>query len=229
MPIFRSFLRVRLVWHLRAVALRCCQCWISPAAASISAAHTLPLSQQLCTNAAAAICTWHTVRSGFFPPQLLANPGQEQVAHRGEDQVPFQSQPAAAFPHHGPFLTVLDAVSHPRLVPQFRRVLEHVLHADRRSAAGEQSRCLAAASFAAPKRSAGTPRRLGCPPHGNDHGRPTTLPAETVRRPTGNGNPPWRTPSEPSRCSSPFCRRCRTIAAARPESCRLASRRWFRR
>jgi len=40
----------------------------------------------------------------------------------------------------------------PRLVPQFRRVFEHVLDADGRAAAGDRSRRLAAASPGSPKR-----------------------------------------------------------------------------
>jgi len=71
MPMFRSFLRVRLVCDLRAAPMRCCQCWISLAAASIRAVHRAPLSHQLRTSAAAATCPWHTVRSGFFPLSSL--------------------------------------------------------------------------------------------------------------------------------------------------------------
>src|SRR5580698_2152190 len=98
MPFFRSFRRVALMCEVRAAALRRCQCWISLAASSMRAAERAPLSHQLRTSAVTATCTWHTVRSGFFPPQLLASSGEEQVTDRTEDQVSFQSQPTPSLP-----------------------------------------------------------------------------------------------------------------------------------
>jgi hypothetical protein len=98
MSIFRSFFRVRLMWQRRAVALRCCQCWIVLAVALINATDARPLSHQLRTSDPIAVCTWHTVSSGFFFPQFLADSHHEQVAHRCQDQVSLQSQPVTPFP-----------------------------------------------------------------------------------------------------------------------------------
>jgi len=98
MPSFRSFLRFCLVWLLRAVAMRCCQCWISLAVCSINAVDARPLSHHERTSTPTAVWTWQTVRSGFFPPQLFTNSGQEQVAHAGENQVSLQTEPATALP-----------------------------------------------------------------------------------------------------------------------------------
>lgn len=83
MLFFRSFLMVRFRWDFRAVALRCCQCWIVVAVCSMSACEARPLSHQLGTSAATASWTWHTVSSGFFFPQLLSHARQEQVTHAG--------------------------------------------------------------------------------------------------------------------------------------------------
>ena len=47
MPILLSFLMVRLRWHFRAVALRCCQCWMIWAVCSIRVVEARPLSHQL--------------------------------------------------------------------------------------------------------------------------------------------------------------------------------------
>src|SRR5208283_3963183 len=234
MPFSRSFRLVRLVFDFRAAAMRFCQCWILFAASSINAVRRTPLSHQLRTRAATATCTWQTVRSGFFFPQPLADPSQEQVAHRSENQVSFQPQPSSAFPlvetdlllliletplhpptreshqqqslhrglfrgvaeeeldllrlqgvasdyevdphpgqivlifdrdhgvldfpHHGALLAVLNAIPQPLLIPQLRRVFQHVLHADRRPAAGDQSRRLATPSPPTSKRPFGHPR-----------------------------------------------------------------------
>ena len=98
MPCFRSFFRVRFVWHMRAVALRCCQCWITLAVCSISTVEARPRSHQLFTSAPTAACTWHTVSCSFFPPQLFVNSCKEQIAHRSEDQVPLEPKPATSLP-----------------------------------------------------------------------------------------------------------------------------------
>jgi hypothetical protein len=47
--------------------------------------------------AATAVCTWQTVRLGFFPPEVLSDLGQEQVTHRTEDQMALQAEVAATF------------------------------------------------------------------------------------------------------------------------------------
>ena len=107
MPICRSFLRVRFWWLLRAVAWRCCQCWIVLAVCSMSLVDARPLSHQLRTNEPVAVWTWHTVNSGFFPPQLFADSSQEQVTHAGENQVSLEPQPPAAFPLVEPDLLFL--------------------------------------------------------------------------------------------------------------------------
>ena len=107
MPICRSFLRARLWWHLRAVALRCCQCWIVLAVCSMSVVDARPLSHQLRTNEPMAVWTWQTVNSGFPPPHFFADSSQEQVTHAGENQVALESQPPAAFPLVEPELLFL--------------------------------------------------------------------------------------------------------------------------
>ena len=56
MPIFRSFLRFPFVWHFRVAAIRCCQCWMVLAVASISVADARPLSHQLRTSDPTAVC-----------------------------------------------------------------------------------------------------------------------------------------------------------------------------
>ena len=98
MPIFRSFLRVCLVWLLRAVALRCCLYWIVLVVCWISAVDAWPLSHQLPTSAPTAVWTWQTVSSGFSPPQPLSRAGQEQVADARQDQVSLEAEPTTAFP-----------------------------------------------------------------------------------------------------------------------------------
>jgi hypothetical protein len=51
---------------------------------------TCPVSHSDWTNAPAAWRSWLTVRCGFFPPPLLMDLGQEQMADRRQEQVPFQ-------------------------------------------------------------------------------------------------------------------------------------------
>src|SRR3990172_7160048 len=96
MPNARSFCRVALLWLLRAWAFLCCAQAISFAACSYSGLEARPSSHQDLTTAAAATWTWQTVTSGFFPPKLLADSGQEQIAHGRERQMSLQSHPAAA-------------------------------------------------------------------------------------------------------------------------------------
>jgi hypothetical protein len=68
------------------------------AVCSISDGEVRPPRHQFGTSAATASWTWHTVSSGFFFPQVFSDARQEQVAHTGQDQVPLEAQPSAAFP-----------------------------------------------------------------------------------------------------------------------------------
>lgn len=61
------------------------------AASNWTWAALLPSDQER-TTAAAAMRTWHTVSSGFFPPQLLLDLRQEQVTHGGYRLMAFQPQ-----------------------------------------------------------------------------------------------------------------------------------------
>src|SRR6478736_1618480 len=91
MPRARSFCRVVFVWLLRACTRRFCAYRISSAACSRRRLQARTDCHQLQTTAAIALCNWQTVNSGFFPPQLLMHPRQEQIAHRGQNQVAFQT------------------------------------------------------------------------------------------------------------------------------------------
>src|SRR5262245_24776039 len=97
MPSARSFRRVAFVWLLRACDRRCCAYRLSSAACWYSRIQARSDCHQLRTTAAIAVCTWQTVSSGFFPPQVLMDPRQEQVAHRREDQVTLQALIPSAF------------------------------------------------------------------------------------------------------------------------------------
>src|ERR1700678_1512177 len=91
MPNSRNRRRVRLVWHLLATAfLRCAHQIFSSVLSTASGDGRLP-SHQNRIEAAIAVCTWHSVSSGFSPPKFLPRPCQEQVAHRAQDQVAFQT------------------------------------------------------------------------------------------------------------------------------------------
>src|SRR5262245_4821598 len=91
MPIACNRRRVRLVWHRRASAFRRWVRAISPAVRSSNFFGGLMLNHQNGINAATAVCTWHSVSSGFSPPELLPHPRQEQVTEATEDQVAFQA------------------------------------------------------------------------------------------------------------------------------------------
>src|SRR4051812_36592559 len=91
MPNSCSRFRVRLVWLLRAVALRRCFLCNSAAVRSRSFVEGRSSSHQDGINAAIAVCTWHSVSSGFFPPEFLTHPRQEQIADGAEDQMAFQA------------------------------------------------------------------------------------------------------------------------------------------
>src|SRR5260221_10565647 len=96
MPNACSLRRVRLVWHFRARAFRRRARSISAAVRSRSFFGGNRPSHQNGISAATAVCTWHSVDPGFFPPELLTHPRQEQVAHATEDQVPFEPLVAPA-------------------------------------------------------------------------------------------------------------------------------------
>src|SRR5450432_1569963 len=96
MPNSRSVRRVRLVWQRRARALRPRVRPVSAAVRSRSALGGLMLNHQNGIKAATAVCTWHSVSSRFFPPELLPHPRQEQVTDATEDQVAFQTPVASA-------------------------------------------------------------------------------------------------------------------------------------
>ena len=87
MPFARKHWSVAFQWPRRAWALR--SCVIANCAAITSARfreHRPPL-YQIGTRNRVAVRTWQTVTSGFFPPLLLAELGQEQMTHAGQDQV----------------------------------------------------------------------------------------------------------------------------------------------
>ena len=90
MPRACSRRRVRLVWHRRARALRRCARSISADVRSSNLLGGLRFNHQNGISAATAVCTWHSVSSGVFPPELLPHSRQEQVAHAAQDQVAFQ-------------------------------------------------------------------------------------------------------------------------------------------
>src|SRR5512142_595149 len=91
MPNLWSLRRVLLVWHFRARAFRCCVRRIFAAVRSRRFLGGVWPSHQDGMQAAIASCTWHSVSSGFFPPELLPHPCQEQVADRTERQVTLQA------------------------------------------------------------------------------------------------------------------------------------------
>src|SRR5258708_7425403 len=96
MPNACNLRRVLLVWPFRARALRCCARVISAEVRSSNALGTDKLNHQNGINAATAVWIWHSVNSRFLPPELLAHPRQEQVAHAAQNQVAFQSLVATA-------------------------------------------------------------------------------------------------------------------------------------
>src|SRR5260221_14511928 len=96
MPIAWSLLTVVLVWLLRASALRF---WayvivVATFSSQLFAAGSSVIHQER-IRAINAVCNWHTVRSGFFPP-FLSHLGQEQIAHHRQYQVTFQADIAPA-------------------------------------------------------------------------------------------------------------------------------------
>ena len=95
MPSFFSFRRVVLVWLLRAWAVRRWRWVIFLAVFSSHRAEAgWSVSHHDRTSAAIAVCSWHTVHSGFFPP-VLPHLSQEQVTDRRNDQLALKSPVAA--------------------------------------------------------------------------------------------------------------------------------------
>src|ERR1043165_2920598 len=97
MPNLRNRCRVFLPWLFRATTILCWVLWISAAVRSTNLAEGRWSSHQYGINAAIAVCTWHSVNSGFFPPELLTRPCQEQVADGTQGQVAFQPHVTSAF------------------------------------------------------------------------------------------------------------------------------------
>src|SRR5512142_3224488 len=145
MPSSRSLRRVRFVWLFRAWAFRRCahRIFLAAFASSFSFDRREDIPQQR-TNAASAVCSWQTVSSGFFPPEFLAHPRQEQVAHRREDQVSLQPQVTPALVLVQPDLALL--------------VLKTTLHAPAREGDQQQG---PDAGPPAPRRSRRTSPRRG--------------------------------------------------------------------
>src|SRR5437870_3493580 len=97
MPSSRSLRRVRFTWLFRAWAFRrCAQVIFLAALASSSSFDRRDDNPQQRTSAATAVCSWQTVSSGFFPPQVLSQPRQEQITYRRDDQVTLQPQVTSA-------------------------------------------------------------------------------------------------------------------------------------
>ncbi len=90
MPRACNLCSVCLVWHFLVSAFLCCVRSISAEVRTNSFFGGVMLNHQNGISAAIAVCTWHSVSSGFFPPELLTNPRQEQVAYATEDQMAFQ-------------------------------------------------------------------------------------------------------------------------------------------
>jgi len=95
MPNSRSRRRLVLAWLRRERARRS---WVSVMIAAARTRHVAlacPVIQSDRTRAEVAVWTWQTVSSGFFPPPLLMDLGQEQVADGCKDQVSPQRPPGA--------------------------------------------------------------------------------------------------------------------------------------
>ena len=89
MPNAWSLRRVILVWLLRAAAFLCCVRAISAAVRSSNFFEGRWSSHQDGIKAASTLCTWHSVSSGFSPPESLTHLRQEQVTDRAQDQMAF--------------------------------------------------------------------------------------------------------------------------------------------
>jgi len=85
------------MWLLRARMILRWSLVIFPAVRANNTFRPRPLSHQDWTIALVARWTWHTVHSGFFPPQRLLSLHQKQVTHGAENQVPFQAKVTTPF------------------------------------------------------------------------------------------------------------------------------------
>src|SRR5207245_1398926 len=72
------------------IPFRRCARVISVEVRSSSFRGGLRFSHQNGIWAATAVWIWHSVSSGFFPPEFLAHPRQEQITHATQDHVAFQ-------------------------------------------------------------------------------------------------------------------------------------------
>src|SRR5436305_5334902 len=115
MPSTLSFRRVCLVWLTRALAFLCCVFCNRSATSLKTRWDTRPFRHQDGTKAAAAVRTWQTVHSGFFPPPLLPHPRQEQVTHRRQRLVPLQAhvEPSLEMIQTQLTLLILKTAFHP--------------------------------------------------------------------------------------------------------------------
>src|SRR5512135_1680492 len=114
MPNSCSLRRVRLMWLFRAMAFLCCVLSIPADVRSSNFLGGHRFNHQNGISAATAVCTWHSVNSGFFSPELLPHPRQEQVADHAQDQVAFQPliAPALVLVQSDLALLVLEAALH---------------------------------------------------------------------------------------------------------------------
>ena len=114
MPNARSFFRVRFVWLLRATALRrwCHAIFLAALASSFSSARGDDKPQER-TNAATAVCTWHTVSSGFSPPSSCRTAtGTGSSPTTGSSGVSIPVAPALVLIQADLALLVLEATFH---------------------------------------------------------------------------------------------------------------------
>src|SRR3954453_504976 len=85
-------------WLSRALAFSCCARSIDRTARSASFLAPRFPNPNPSTNAAAAVRTWHTVHSRFFPPERASSLRKKQEAHCTDRLVPLQPQVTATFP-----------------------------------------------------------------------------------------------------------------------------------
>ena len=96
MPDLRSRRRVRLMWLVRDSIAAQVQLILAAVRSSTSFTGET-CHHQKGIQRATAVWIWHSVRSGFFPPELLPHPRQEQVADAAQNQVAFEPLVAPAF------------------------------------------------------------------------------------------------------------------------------------
>src|SRR3954453_677601 len=90
------------VWHRRATAFRPCARTSRADVRSSRAREGRRPNHHDGMHAASATCTWHSVSSGFFPPESLTHPRQEQEADGAQRQVADQA-------HVAPTLVVIQS------------------------------------------------------------------------------------------------------------------------